>query len=726
MDYSTMSKSELWSLVKAAKVSGITWQSTKVQMIEALHKVDTHRGNTELSDGSGGDTVATVNLENKDANTLWDDVFNEVFTEPLETVQLVPTINDVTNNPSNINQQVKPVIDELVTKETQTNYFSWSYKDHELSGGWKVVKNEKDIEDIVALIDALNATLPNERKILVHGKTVSIKMKPGKVIKEAVNGAKLVQVEKQPQKNNDYANRKRTKLSTNESPGKHNGETSVKSSILFKAAQLIPARYFVNGVANIDGIDTISVNNRQVYPYSISAAIEETKPLQALVAIPDKILKRRKEIAQKKVQTRSLSNIRGKIHNGFSPVFEDSKGKLYCLQIDNMNRILLWSLPGSANYIVSSNDLVSGRMMQDLGYIEKVEFTHEVWHNLTLDLIKGGLEARLERFNWLAEQVNKAVDVTAYLTNFKDAKGNGIQNLKITDTLISGQLYGSELLLGKRKRVKTSIVLHPNARATQAYIDVATTWIMSLGNQYQTQNTLKVNNVTSKIRVSDTSNHQHKKAIRTKDDLKYLVKMLKKFTSEGIYADRDKTIKLGKLVLTDGSDLSDKNIEDIAKAVLNSFPIDRKLATLFTPTHAINSDEWLTSFLKLIKVYAGSEVAILHNGSLTMWNTGNEVLHDWCKRVYRYFKEYGVTDNVLKVFTIGDAISKLQQSPNTVLRDILVNVPDSVELNKSLLLADVIGLNKIEVKTFKADPSKLSKQYESLVYDIRSNNGLED
>lgn len=684
MNYSELSKSALWNLIKEAKLTAITWQSTKSSMIDALKAMSTEGVNVDLSTYDS-DTPKDL-VETTEASDLWDAVFNEVFAQ--ETVTEVVEIKPVIKTEKFAHK--KPVVDESVNKDQQTVYFSWSYKDHELSGGWKSVIDASEVQSINSLINALNITLPNENQILVHGKTVSIKMHPGKAIKEAVNGANLIQVEKQPQKNNDYANRKRTKLSTNESPGKHSGETSVKASILFKAAQLIPARYFINGVANIDGIDTISINSRQVYPCSISAAIDESKPLEALVAVPDKILKRRKDIAQKKIQTRSLSNIRGKIHNGFSPVFEDSKSKLYCLQIDNQNRILLWSLPDTANYIVSTNDLINGRMLQDLGYIEKVEFQHEVWHNLTLDLIKGGVEARLERFNWIAEQVNKAVDIESYLANFKDTKGNSIQNLKIDNDLISGQLYGSELLLGKRKRIKNSIVLHPNHKATSAYVDVATTWIMSLGNQYQTQNTLKVNNVTSKVRVSDKANHQQKKHIRTKDDYKYLVKMLKRFTTEGIYADKDKTIKLGRLVLTDGSTVSDKNIEDIANTVLNRYPVDKKLATNFTPTHSNNADEWCISFLKLLKVYAGVEVAILNNGQLTMWNTGSEVLNDWCKRVYRYFKEYGINDNVLKILTIGDAIEKLKSAPNTRLRDILVNVPDSVVLNKGLTLTDYI------------------------------------
>lgn len=679
MNYSTMSKSALWQLIKEAKITTVNWQSTKAVMIEAL----------TMGEGDNGD-LSTCASEVNTTNALWTEVFNDVFPEnnTTEVVEVNESVQVEIINKTEI--VAKPVVDESAYKEIQTNYFSWSYKDHELSGGWKAVKDSIDIQDINNLIDALNITLPNERQILVHGKTISIKMHPGKTIKEATNGANLVEVERQPQKNNDYANLKRTKLSTNDSPGKHSGETSVKASILFKAAKLIPARYYINGIANIDGIDTISINSRQVYPFSITSAIEETKPLNALVAVPDKILNRRKDIAQKKIQTRSLSNIRGKIHNGFSPVFEDSKSKLYCLQIDNQNRILLWSLPDNAQFNVTANDLVSGRMLQDLGYIEKVEFKHDIWHNLTLDLIKGGLEARKERFNWIAEQVNKAVDITAYLTNFKDKDGNSIQNLKITDTLISGKLYGSELLLGKKQRIKNSIVLHPNVKATGAYIDVATTWIMSLGNQYQTQDKLKVNNVTSKVRISDTANHQHKKHIRTKDDYKYLVKMLKRFTTEGIFADRDKTSKLGKLVLTDGSSLSDKGIEDITKTVLNRFPIDKKLATLFTPTHAVSPDEWCISFLKLLKVYAGVEVAILRNGQLTHWNSGNEILNDWCKRVYRYFKEYGISDNVLKVYTIGDALQKLKQAPSTRLRDILINVPNCVSLNKGLMLTDYI------------------------------------
>ena len=271
MNYSTLSKSALWNLVKEAKLTTVTWQSTKLQMIEALENIVVEGGNADLSTYD-----SEVNTETTEVN-IWDDVFNEVYNNGLRTLKLKEERTDtgllrvVPDTKVEVIKDTKPVIDESVNKDQQTVYFSWSYKDHELSGGWKSVIDASEIIDINSLIDALNLTLPNEQQILVHGKTISIKMHPGKAIKEAVNGANLIQVEKQHQKNNDYANRKRTKLSTNDSPGKHSGETSVKASILFKAAKLIPARYFINGAANIDGIDTISINSRQVYPFSISA-----------------------------------------------------------------------------------------------------------------------------------------------------------------------------------------------------------------------------------------------------------------------------------------------------------------------------------------------------------------------------------------------------------------------------------------------------------------------
>ena len=36
MDYSSLSKSQLWSLVKEAQLTALTWQSTKQQMIDSL------------------------------------------------------------------------------------------------------------------------------------------------------------------------------------------------------------------------------------------------------------------------------------------------------------------------------------------------------------------------------------------------------------------------------------------------------------------------------------------------------------------------------------------------------------------------------------------------------------------------------------------------------------------------------------------------------------------
>ena len=639
-----LSKSELWKLVKAASlnIDAMTWASTKEDMITALEAVE----------------IVTETVD------IFSSLCNEVF-EPIVKLNTVEIDNSTV---------------EIDNTETQTQYYSWIYKDHELSGGWKKVVEASEAEAITRLICKLNNTLVNEHQIKFHGKRVSIKMHPNKISTTGVNDQRLVRIEKALQKNNNYSNRRKTLMTTAESPGKNVGQSSVKESLLYRAAKLIPAPYI-----NIENIDTIAIGGCQVYPYSIVSAVDESEPVKAL--LPDKILGRRKDMATLKVKPKAFTHIRGKIHNGFSPSFE-WKDKLFCFQIDNNNRLRLWSLV-SATSTVSASDLIKGQLLQDIGYIEKVEFCHEVWQNMTIDLTVGGKEARKYSFKKISDDLNKVTDIAHYLHNIhENGKKIEIENLKITDELISGRLYGSELLIGKRKRIKNSVVLHPTSTSTHIYIDLANTWLLSLN--YQTQHLLKLNHVTSRMRVSENQNKE-KINVRNKDDYKYIKKMLTKFTTDGIYKDREKTVLVGRLVLTDGNELTPLHIEKITTAVINNFPIDKQLATLFTPTHSSNPDEWVNVFLKILKVYAGVELAILFHGKLIKWNTGKELLHDWCKRVYRFFKEYGIDDNALACWTVGDSLARLNKATASPLINILKAPPECVYLNEGLMLKDYIN-----------------------------------
>ena len=646
-----LSKSELWKLVKEAALTELTWASSKQQMIDALE-------------------AEVTNID--ETVDIFKDICNEVFSIA-ETVEIDNSTVEIDNSTVEIDN---------------AEYYSWMYQDHELSGGWRKVVAASEIETINRLIKVLNTTLTNEQQIKNHGQTVSIKMRPNQITTTGINDQRLVRIEKSNQKNNNYSNRKRTLMSTGESPGKNVGQSSVKESLLFRPSKLIPAPYWIKDAYNIENIDTIAINDRQVYPYSIVSAVDESEPVKALT-LSDKILNRRKDIATLKVKPKAFTYIRGKIHNGFSPAFEWAS-KMYCFQIDNHNRIMLWQLHKSVEHNVSAADLIKGQKIQDVGYIEKKEFTHYLWQNMTIDLTVGGKEARKYSFKQIANDLNKVTDIAHYLHNIHE---NGIkieiENLSITDELISGRLYGSELLIGKRKRIKNCVVLHPTT-CCLIYLDLAQTWLGSLGNNYQSQELLKLNHITSRMRVSENQNKE-KINVRNKDDIKYIKKMLTKFTEKGIYKDREKTVLLGRLVLTDGTDLTWSHIEKITAALVSNFPIDKKLATLLTPTHSSNPDEWVNVFLSLLKVYSGVELAILINGKLIKWNTGKELLHDWCKRVYRFFKEYGIDDKALACWTVGDSLARLNKATASPLINILKAPPECVHLNKQLMLKDYIN-----------------------------------
>jgi len=762
MDYSSLSKSQLWSLVKEAQLTALTWQSTKQQMIDslvALEETENNKANeyvviTPSLDGdfSVWNQITSGVIPNSDTV---EETKEQVTTPPVPEVEIEikPPLDTTYFSDSNIVSStskyplltyiLKSVLAEYIALAvylyaetsyvaktllsiklvvTPTKLFAWYYIDHAVSGGYKPVTDKYDKRDLLELLETLNSILPDVKKFDYSRSVVSIKMKPKTIVVEGVNDQKIKRTEKQKQVNNGYGNRRKTIMDTTESPGRNVGQPSVKESVLFRAARFLSEPFIRDGKANVEGIDTISVNGIQVYPCSLISALPENHPAidklspQAIKFLFDhkktddpltdaqvaevKTYKRRKDIAQQKVSQRSFTHLRGKIHNGFSPSFKDGD-KTFCFELDKTNRVRLWSLPhgdvaGETPHNVSANDLVNGRLLQDVGYLEVLEFSHKQWRNLTLDMVRGGSEARLERFNWISEKLNLvSLDnvnaITTFLNELKtlDGKPLKIHDLKVSNELISGELYGSKLLIAKRDTVKHKVVLHPNAKCPERIVAVANTWVLSLpGNLLNSKFVLGLNNITTKTRISDcVKPNRNVKPISNKSDLKYITKMLTRFTGEGIFKDRDKTEYLGRLVLTDGESLTKKQITRIAQRVLDTYPPTEKLACLFTPTLLVSNDNYAVTLLKLLRTYGGVELAVLNNGNLTHYNDNTDKpFTQWCNSVYRYLMSYG---KAVTAITLNDAIQMLERSPFSEHKQILINgVPTKAKLNGGLMLKD--------------------------------------
>lgn len=667
-----------------------------------------------------------------------------------------------------------------------SNCYNWHYLEHIATGSYKEIKSPQELKDLNILIDTLNSILEPVKQIKFSKSVLKIQMKPKHITIENINDRTLNRIEKQAQKNNDYKNRRRTLMSTNESPGKNVGQPSVKESILYKPAKLVAEPFIRNGKANINGILSISVNGHQVYPCSLVSYLDESNPALDLLddATKELILssnklkvdeltpqqlaslktyKRRKEIATNKVKQYSFQHCRGKIQNGFSPSFE-TNGKKYCFQIDQENRVKLWKLSNDISYTVTPDDLIKGRELCDVGYLEVKSYTVKQWVNLTLDMIKGGQEARLERFDYITKQLNKQVlinnqAVFNYMSKLKDNKNNAleVQNLKVVDELITGQLYSSELIIAKRDVHKHKVVLHPTAKVPEQYVTIANIWINSLPggelfHKTNKPNNLGLNNINNRTR-KEIKKNIGLKPIQNSKDKKYMIKMLSKFTVDGIYSDKDKTEFLGKLVKTDGSSLIERKreiihyteivdnkeirktrlgayyddyslIERIVTRLLDTFPSTIKVATLMTPSHYPNSDEFSMFLLRLLKFYGQVELGILINGRIQLITDNTDtVFINWCNGLYQYLKRQNAAVGVI---TISDALSMLKKYSYSKEKEILLTNIPTAAYNNGQLLEDIAGRNTTKIKSFQAEIEKLSGMYDSLIYDLRFKNGLEN
>lgn len=683
----------------------------------------------------------------------------------------------------NYYQQV--VIDYLLNQvklyQEITNAYSWHYVDHEATGTFKQVKSGVELNQLTILINTLNSVLDTHKQIKFNKTSVlKIQMKPKNIVTTDVNGRKLNRTEKQQQQNNDYSNRRHTQMSTKESAGRNVGQASVKESVLFKPAKLLSEPFIRNGKANISGINTISVNGHQVYPCSLVNSLDESNPAINLLddttkelllhksheLTPEqsaniKIYNRRKDIADHKVKQYSFSHCRNKINNGFSPAFE-ANNKKYCFEIDSENRVKIWQLSKDTSYTVTPDDLIKGRLLCDVGYLEVKAYNVKQWVNLTLDIIKGGVDARLERFDYLAKQLNKQIlpndqVVFQFLSKLKDKNNNPlqIQHLKVVDEVITGQLYNSELIIAKRDVHKHKVVLHPTVKVPEQFVTIANIWINSLPSGELFHKTNKPNNLGLNAINNRTRKEIKKvglKPIQNSKDKKYLIKMLSKFTVDGIYSDKDKTEFLGKLVKTDGSSLIERKreiihyieivdnkeirktrlgayyddyslIERIVTRLLDTFPSTIKVATLMTPSHYPNSDEFSMFLLRLLKFYGQVELGILIDGRIQLLTDNTDTIFiNWCNGVHQYLKRQNVA---VEVITVDDAISMLKKYSYSKEKEMLLNNIPTKALNNKYLLEDITGHNQTQIQSFQADIEKLSGMYDSLIYDVRLRNGLE-
>jgi hypothetical protein len=586
-----------------------------------------------------------------------------------------------------------------------------------MSGSWKPLNDETEKNKYIEFLEALNKYLEaNKAKtFLVHNCSVSIKMKPRIIVEEDVNGRKLNRIDRSHQKNNLYANRNRTLMSTQEIAGRNIGEASVKASTLFQRSRYIAQPIETSEGWNFEGIDTIAVNGHQVYPVSVSTAIDESSVPDSQV--PDAILKRRNMLAEKRVEARDFIHTRAKINNGLSPSFKDGN-KLFCFQVDSNNRVSLWLLANDAGHTVSASDLVKGRKMYDVGYVEVTPYTSKEFVNVTMDMMRNGQEARLERFDWIRKQMNRQwlptdEAIRNFLTQLKNAKGEAlvITNLQVNNGVVTGELYGSKLIIRKREVTKHKVVFHPvgqsgykadkNIEAFKRVQACAQTWLFSISPSTLTD--LKVEQAGIKhrdavlglqnVRTRRTSaaNDNSKVTFRNYKDRKYIIKLLTQFTEQGIYSDRERSDYLGKLVKTDGSSLTKEQIGDIADAVMANYPPEQRLATLFTPSHSNNVDEWQFLFLKLLKLYAGVTVSILRDGKLINHKSSNEVLEDYANGIYNYLLSMNKEVDTL---TLGDAVELLKNSPSSPYKEVLLKVPNVARLNSHMSLAILTGKDK--------------------------------
>ena len=784
-------KTEICQLLKVDKItakeakqlnliSDVNWslKETWLNLLNALRA-------TECNDVNLGEAETVESSKPVESSKITNDIEDSLLGFLIE-LKLVSFTNLIAFN---YKQQV--VINHILNliklqPKAPSNCYNWHYLEHIATGSYKQISSTQELNDLYKLIDTLNGILEPVKQIRFSKSVLKIQMKPKHITIEDVNGRILSRIEKQAQKNNDYGNIRHTIMSTKESPGRNVGQASVKESVLYKPAKLIAEPFIRNGKANINGILSISVNGHQVYPCSLVTYLDESNPAldllddatKELISSSNKLkvdeltpqqlaslktYKRRKEIASEKVKQYSFNHTRGKIHNGFSPAFE-TNGKKYCLEIDKTNRVRLWQLSNDASSTVSANELIKGRLVADIGYLEVKPYVVKQWINLTLDMIKGGSEARKETFNWIAQNLNHQIlpsdkHTFTYLQNLKDSKGNHliINNLKVINEVITGSLYDSELIIAKREVKRNKVVLHPTAKVLEQYLIIANIWVNSLPNNgYFTDrpNNLGLNNVNNRTRVGySTKEGKQQTSISPRKNKMYLIKMLRRFTDEGIYADKDKSQYLGKLVKTDGSSLlgtkivtekeitfiqgkeviketktqviDDSLIEKIVTRVLDTFPIDQNIATLFTPSHYQNKDEFVPAFLKLLKLYGQVELGILLNGKIQLGTDNNDTnFINWCKSLYSYLKS---NNKAVEVITVGDAIEMLQKSSYSKLKGLLLsNIPSTATLNPNVLLSDVTGHNKTKIKSFQAEIEKLSSMYASLTYDIRSKNGLEN
>jgi hypothetical protein len=368
-NYDFKTKSELWVLVKEAGITSVSWKSTKDEMIVALTEnnkaledaVDSEVLRQAVEENTGFSTVN--DLANADFS-VWSDIISDVVPNDVEEIKELVTIPPVSISETNL--QAETPLDNTIISDskisteidhTQVQFYNWHYIDHQMSGGFKPVTDETEIDNLVLLLDTLNSVLPEHKRFIYNKRIVSIKMKPKTITVEGVNDQKIKRTEKQKQTNNDYGNRRKTIMSTNESSGRNVGQPSVKESILFKAARFLSEPFIRNGKVNLEGIDTISVDKHQVYPVSLTTALPENHPALQLLS-PEtiavlfggnkieteltetqqseiKAYKRRKDIAQQKVSQRSFSHLRGKINNGFSPSFKDGD-KTFCFELDKL------------------------------------------------------------------------------------------------------------------------------------------------------------------------------------------------------------------------------------------------------------------------------------------------------------------------------------------------------------------------------------------------------
>lgn len=758
MNYNNLNKSQLWQLVKChenqAYMTGLTWQSPKSAMIACLIEAD------------NSTTQPSSDLPSSDFS-LWDEVLNDVGI----IIDSVPPTKDATVSPTStkstfsqnqcdnktpldkVTLEYSPLPDtakrstqynppkseplknpdlpkRFVTtnpSSSNTRLYTWSYLDHEMSGRWNEVKSVETIEQYVEFLTELQKLDKDHSCYVavsfpVNNTVISVKMKPSIVTELGTNDQKLRRIEKKAQKNNDFGNRAKTKMSVTDTPGKHAGESAVHASVLFERARFIPSPIRKNdGSWNYENIDTVSINGTQVYPCSLVAAYSENEVTNSLV--PTKVLHRRNAAANKRVEGKAFYHARGKIQNGLSPSFKDGN-KTFCFQIDSNNRVSLWLLANDTQHIVSTNDLIKGRKLYDVGFLEVQPYQYTEWQNVTMDLVRGGVEARLERFSWIKDRLNKQYlesneAIHHYLSQLKNKDGEGIviTNLQVTDNRISGELYGSKLLIVKKQITKHKVVFHPvskssinfgdrykfnkavkvktveqsNTETLDKIIAMAQTWLFSLPSKLLSEmygerekapkhwDSVIGVNANNRPKISQQTTGE-KYRVRSEKDKKYLVKLLTQFCNDGIYSDKTRSVYLGKLVKTNGDTISSEQIDRIAQRVLDLYPVDQKIATLFTPSHANNLDEWKVSFLNLLKVYGQRELAILYEGKLQQYNTGNELLTDWCRGMTNYLKSMRVAVDVL---TIQDAIELLENAPTSPIKEILLKVPTVAQLNKS-------------------------------------------